>query len=891
MCRHRNGRGVPGVVALGVVLLSLCGAQAALAGTSGKLSGRVLDQKKQPLGGVNVAVPAARLGAATDLQGRYSIIGIPAGTYDVKFNLLGYAPVTVQNVLISSDNTTSLDATMTEQTVMTKEVVVTARRPVVDLKITSTMATVSRDDIKKLPVQELTDLVNLQAGVVDGHFRGGRAGEVQYQVDGVSVNNSYDNTSSLRLDRSLIEEVQVISGTFDAEYGQAMSGVVNAVLRRGTEQFRWDAELLAGGFAYGRDRRGIDPAFSEFNPLGTHNLQASMSGPLPVPGSFFLLSARHYGFEDYLYGTRLFVPTDSADLARKVFRPSGDSKKLPLGYNHEWSGVAKLTSRGFKGSELNYQAVFDAQESQRSNWGFRLDPDGESGQHTFSIVHGLDWTQTLRKTLYYTSSVRQNFFHYQDMRFPDAYDERYDEAGPPLGDASYQLGAYVQGVDFTRFEQKTSTIVWKSSLVDQITRDQQIKVGAEFQWPRIWFGNPGTLVYTQVGGVNRLVRHENEPPNYPGVQYYRPYLAAAYAQEDLEWNDLRIRAGLRFEYFNARAALPSDLENPANSIAGAPPSPLRPTTRKTSLAPRLGVSYPVTKDAALFFAYGHFYQMPAMGDLFRNADYSILKDLQSSGVTYGVMGNPDIKPEETVQYQFGYKQAITEWLGVDVNVFYKDVRDLLGVEFITTYNDAEYPRLTNVDFGNVIGFTVAFEQRQRGLVSTALDYTWQLGQGNSSDPRETATRAAAGEDPRPREIPFVWDQRHTLNMTVTLSRANDFSLSSVVRVVSGQPYTPAIAAGFGGGLGANSGRKPSALLVDLRGEKTLRTGDTTMSLFARAFNLFDTRYFNGFVFDNSGSPYYSRYPTTDRFTLADPTRYYAPRRIEIGVSLGGGRSS
>ena len=97
-------------------------------------------------------------------------------------------------------------------------------------------------------MQDLQDVVNLQAGVVEGHFRGGRLGEVQYQVDGVTVNNPYDNTSSLRLDRSLIEEVQVISGTFDAEYGQAMSGVVNAVLRSGGDHFQWNGEAFTGGF-------------------------------------------------------------------------------------------------------------------------------------------------------------------------------------------------------------------------------------------------------------------------------------------------------------------------------------------------------------------------------------------------------------------------------------------------------------------------------------------------------------------------------------------------------------------------------------------------------------------------------------------------------------------
>ncbi len=871
------------------LLLSLTGIPGALAGTTGKLSGRVLDKKNQPLAGVNMAVPAARLGAVTDADGRYVIIGIPAGTYEVKVNLLGYGPVAVQDVRISADNTTPLDVTLAEAPVLMKEVVVTAERPVVNLKLTSTLATVSRQDLESLPVQELQEVVNLQAGVVDGHFRGGRLGEVQYQVDGVSVNNAYDNKSSLRIDRSLIEEVQVISGTFDAEYGQAMSGVVNAVLRRGTDQFRWDAEVLAGGYLYAGGKRSVPDDFHEIRPFGTRSFQGSASGPLGLPKTFYLVSARSYAGEDYLSAVRFFRATDRSDVAAQIYRPTGDRETEPLGYSREWSGVAKLTNRSLPAIELNYQAIFNRQSNRNADWAFRVNPEGMSRQRTLSIVHGLDLTHTLSKTTFYNVSLRHNWFDYRDMAYDDVYDPRYDAAGAVTGNDAYTLGAYVQGVSFTRFQQRTSSVVWKNSIVRQVTPEQQIKLGAEFEWPHVTFGTPGYLVYTQVDGVPTLVRHVNEPPNSPGPRAYRAYSAAAFAQEDLEWSDLRIRAGLRFEYFNARAQLPGDLANPANSIAGAPVAEPVAATRKMSLAPRLGVSYPVTRDAALFFAYGHFYQMPALGDIFSNADYSMLQDLASGGVTYGVMGNPDIKPEKTVQYQFGYKQAVTEWLGVDVNAFYKDVRDLLGVEFISTYNDAEYPRLTNVDFGNVIGFTVALEQRRRGLISSSLDYTWQLAQGNSSDPRETATRAEAGEDPKPRQVPFAWDQRHTLNLTLMLSRPDDFSVGGILRVASGQPYTPAIAAGFGGSLGTNSGRKPVGVLVDLRAEKDLRFGPRGVNVFARMFNAFDSRFFNGFVFTNSGSAEYSRFPGADQVQLANPTRYYGPRRVEVGISLGSGR--
>ncbi len=179
----------------------------------------------------------------------------------------------------------------------------------------------------------------------------------------------------------------------------------------------------------------------------------------------------------------------------------------------------------------------------------------------------------------------------------------------------------------------------------------------------------------------------------------------------MEVSDFLIRAGVRLEYFNANSTLPSDLANPANVIQGAPASVPKRTTRKLALAPRLGVSYPITATGALYFSYGHFYQMPGCGNLYPNSDYYILRNLQAGSTSYGVMGNPDIKPEFTAQYEFGFKQQFGEFLGVDLSAFYKDIRDLLGVEFIDTYADARYARFTNVDFGSVNGLKLSLDQR------------------------------------------------------------------------------------------------------------------------------------------------------------------------------------
>jgi hypothetical protein len=80
-------------------------------------------------------------------------------------------------------------------------------------------------------------------------------------------------------------------------------------------------------------------------------------------------------------------------------------------------------------------------------------------------------------------------------------------------------------------------------------------------------------------------------------------------------------------------------------------------------------------------------------------------------------------------------------------------------------------------------------------------------------------------------------------------------------------------------------------LIDLRAEKHLSGQVRGLSAFARVFNLLDSRFFNGFVFQSTGDPYYTRFPINDSATLADPTRFYGPRRFELGLTLRGGGAS
>ena len=852
--------------------------------TSGKLVGRVTDESGEPLIGANVILDGTTMGAATDLEGYYSIINVRAGTYTIRFRFLGFKTRVVENIRISADQTTKLDAVLELEVIVGEEVVVIAQKPLVEYNQTSSVSSVNKDDIKNLPVQSLSEIVNLQAGVIDGHFRGGRIGEVQYQVDGVTVNNPFSNSSMLEIDRSVIEEVQVISGTFDAKYGQAMSGVVNTVLKTGTEKFEYSLETYLGDyFTTDTDRY---PNNDSYNPTAIQNYQLSLSGPTGLPQTTFFINGRKYLNDGYMFGTREFTPFDENDFENQVYNPTGDGELVSMGTSDEWNGQFKITNQTIENLQFSYQLSYNNAERTSYNHAFRLNPDGIGINYTNSLSHGLGVTHTLSPEMFYKINIRQNLFEYNYYKYEDLYDPNYLEAGEPKGDANYEDGAFVQGVDLGRYQQKTNSLIIKADYTWQANRFNMIEAGVEGQYSDVLFGPPGFFIssFDDSTGAQVLVPVDSAY-NQPGLQSYYPTQFAAYVQDRVELGDLVIRAGLRYEYYDAAGQVPSNLQNPANSIEGAPQSTYIPTTPKVAVAPRLGLSFPLTSAASVYFSYGHFYQMPALNLLYSNADYSILEDLQAGGVSYGVMGNPDLKPEFTIQYEFGLKQSVSDFLGIQLSFFYKDIRDLLGVEFISTYTAAEYPRFANTDFGSVYGFTLSLFQRNLGYFNTSIDYTLQFAQGNSSDPRETANRAEAGEDPRPRNIAFDWDQTNTLNLSSIYAVPNDFSISAILRFGSGQPYTPEMGTGFGATLETNSGRKDSYLLLDLRAEKYFDLNFLNLSVFLRMFNVLNTTFVNGFVFNSTGSPDYTLNPTANPAALYDPSRYYQPRRIEFGISL------
>ncbi|MDP7437487.1 MAG: TonB-dependent receptor, partial [Candidatus Marinimicrobia bacterium] len=157
-----------------------------MAVTTGKIAGRVVDSETgEPLAGINILVIGTSYGAATDYNGDFVILFISPGVYDLKASSIAHHDVTKQNINVYSDLTTTVEFEMVSETVEGEEVTVTAEKPLIQHDLTSSRSTLTGDELENIPMEDITDILNLTPGFVDGHARGGRSGEILYLINGV----------------------------------------------------------------------------------------------------------------------------------------------------------------------------------------------------------------------------------------------------------------------------------------------------------------------------------------------------------------------------------------------------------------------------------------------------------------------------------------------------------------------------------------------------------------------------------------------------------------------------------------------------------------------------------------------------------------------------------
>lgn len=898
-------------------LLFLAAAGSAFA--QGKIAGRVTDATTgEGLIGLNVLIVGTQQGTVTDLNGNYVLVNVRPGAYSLLFSYIGYSTQQVDGVEVSTGQTTRYDVRLREQVIEGEEIVVQAERPLVQKDLTASKKVVGAEEIDALPVEGFLGVLTTQAGVNQGpggeiHIRGGRSNEISFLVDGLSVGNPFEtNGLATSLAADAIQEMTVISGAFNAEYGKAMSGIVNLVTKEGADRYEGSFSAYGGDTFTRHDEIFWTPSTPRLN---VYTLEGSLAGPLPLLRRVrFFVSGRRDVDGGNIFGVRLHAPSDSAnfnatpwyyEIQGKPWQEylsgsNGEGLPVPdervaMNDGSSYNVLAKLTTRLFRGVKLEYSFLRDYSKYTPFNFFYRFNPDGVAAYRDGSYNHSLRVTHTLDDRTFYTVGVSYARNAAKSYLHEDPLDADYTSSGAIVGfpGNNFLFGGDEKGHVYETADSFRS----KFDLTRQIGVTHEVKVGGEVQLHSL--DRENFVVLFDGNRYRRPTIESLASPSHDRYVNQRVGEFSAYAQDKIEFDSFIINVGLRFERFDPHGRAVSNVFSPRGVLgSGDPLEYLEDAEAKNMVMPRLGVSFPITNEGIIHFSYGHFAQMPRLRNLYVNPEFEFPPN------SVPTFGNANMRPERTVQYEIGLQQQIGALLAVDVTAFFKDIRDYLAAQdivFSEIAGDNRYVIYLNQDYANIQGITLALTKRRSrdGLLAATIDYTFQIAEGNNNNSGAFFYNALSGRETEFEIVPLDYDQRHVLSSTVTLGRPRSWSLSFIGQFSSGYPYSPVIV-DQNIDLLPKSGRKPSQLNVDVHAYKELSIGSLQFRVFAKAFNLLD-RLNERFVFDDTGRATYSLDYTNAHATwrpfyalpgiqdLATyntrPHWYSAPREVRAGIQV------
>lgn len=859
------------------------------AASTGKITGVVLDGLlNDPLIGANVVIKELTgYGAATDIDGKFVILNVPPGTYTVKFSMIGFKTVEVSDVRVYIDRIIKVDAELVEESYQGEVVLVVATREAVEMDRTNTAAYVNSEEIKALPVTNLTEVIQLQSGVVKGadgglHIRGGRSREVAYMVDGIPVTNTFSQSggSNVDVETDMVSELQVITGTFNAEYGSAQSGIVNIVTKVPTgSKIDGSLEMRAGGY-YAPESPQYIGGVDSYDITNDLDLRAAISFPFNfIPQSWgklgLLINARATEADGHLYGERRFMPEDGWEIAvyrewyRATYDPedvvviplpdsmhTGDGAIVPMNSSKKYNVSGKLVYQPVSGMTMSYSLYVNQNESRGFSNSWKFLPDAMSSGFSDNKTHMFVFTHTPTDNLYYNLRYSYLDNSSESYMYEDANDPRYQTSSVNAWDPGIITGYDMGGLNSWNrnyLDQKSHLIngdvTWQINNVVEVKGGVEVKshefhykqspmkpvLGHEIlQYPYTAneirglelpyeFFRDATKDY-EYGNIQLREAHpDSSADDLYYVEYTRePFDGSAYLQTSLSMGEIVLNAGVRFDYFWTNDRYAPTYSNVFPELVGDDRY-YEQVEAKYQLSPRFGLSFPISDRGALRLSYGHFFQMPSYQLMYTNP---VLRHYNQFSIANTTVGNPNLTAEKTIQYEIGLQQEVADGLSMELSVFYKDISDLLGIEILTLSNATTFRRYVNKEYGNSSGIAFAINYRSYdGAFTANIDYTYMTAEGTSSDPNaardaQILSGSSKGVYNLAKQMTVLnWDQTHSLNAIVGIRLYEKAFLSFIGRAGSAQPYTPSTL-GYGldlpSGYWENVERKPAYYNIDTR---------------------------------------------------------------------------
>jgi outer membrane receptor protein involved in Fe transport len=735
----------------------------------------------------------------------------------------------VQRVRVAVDQTTIINVKLEVSAVELEDIVVQAERPMVQKDLTASLSIVSSDQIATLPVRDFVEVLQLQAGVVgEGgriYVRGGRDNEVAFMIDGTYVKDPVLGALGTRVNNDAIQEMVFLSGTFNAEYGNALSGVVNIVTKEGGRDFTGFLEARTSEF-------GASP----YDDYLENRVSATASGPIFGDDANFFVSGER----------------------------DARGSWLPFGYDQTLSGIGKVSGRILPELKAVLTGRYSENARQPYSHSWKYIPDQYLRIREYSRQGIFALTHSVQENLFYDARV--SYFSQSYYSGIDKDTAKYlpvtEWSYLPIG-TGREFYAFADPVEVT--DNRTQTLSIKADMVWQIGRSNEIKAGGEFK--------KHSLNYFNVYDPKR---------NFPYITSYdkSPVEGAFYVQDKIELNALVANVGVRVDYANQLAPFRSNPLDPASVVESTP---------KTQVSPRLGVAHPISDRTSLHFSYGRFFQNPDYSYFYENSQYDLnvreplfgQPDLDAMRTTaYEVGVAHQFNATLAATFTAYYKDV----LGLIGTQYFAPFTAAGRYVWYTVYLNEAYANIKGFEVtlnmrrtGHIAGsLTYSYSSARGSASSETEDYPGTT--------ESTLLYPLSFDKTHVLNVNLSLLLPHNDGPEIFGGRPfEDMVINALFRLSSGYPYTPS-----GRDIGfveKNSARLPSTYSLDMDISKEWPLGPVTLGAFVEILNL--TNHQNVVsVYTDTGEPDVTNEgPTYSEEYIKDPSNYGPPRRIRLGLNL------
>ena len=731
----------------------------------------------------------------------------------------------------------------------------TATRRLIEIERTGSVHRMSADEMAAMPLDNLVEMIAHQPGVTlqdnEIHIRGGRADDTQFIIDGISVNDPLAGGGyGYTIDPSIINEIEVLTGGFNAEYGQAVSGVVNVSTKEGDDRWSgktsWKQDHFLGrddGFAQNvltgllaaplamvageKVDKGVEPdwrSLDDFNQSQNIDIvKSSLSGPDPLSGLLdkvgLGLPGRQYlllsGSVDIRDG---YLPTFSRNV--DLESPLYDVPWASPRQQNDWNGLAKWTWVLNPRHKLNFTTSRQFAVSQ----GFRLPGEGYPRPFIDNLDNYLVFTnENILSQLYYRWVVGEHDFfemnlsrNFNRMHANVVGNDDYTTYG--LIDSPQSPSGQANGTADRWHDHYSESWNLKSSYAFVANATNQFKTGFE-------------MSFTEMQLVDLQSALALPPPGKLGIKEdifrVHPIVGAAYFQDTINYKGMILNAGARLDAWAPGREVEAVMDRSDDylfiyddMVEDFYDDTVEFAMRswKMRVSPRLGASFPVTEKDKFFFNYGHFSQWPRYAYVYPQIQAQAATKIQ-------LLGNPNLDPKITVEFETGIQHEFPNLWSLSLTFFNRDIYGYaksvkmdavdIGADSTPDPNDTgtvtiEPVRYFNGDSARSIGTELSVIKRTTKWLSGSASLELSRSTGTNSSADEAYLMAIYNEGYSPTasigglvRTPLLWDKpwRFSMNLDFSVFEKDrpeilglrlpaNWSMNALYRAEAGQRYTP-----------------------------------------------------------------------------------------------------